>query len=92
MRWGYTAFIFDKETICLDNLSLLNPGLVISGYLSLERTLRFVNTLKMKNQCLPVLIISGDHAIQKFINTNCFDDVIVIKPSIEPYEIKKSDK
>ncbi len=86
--WGYFPFIFDKETTCLDNLSMLNPGLVISGDLSLERTLRFVNTLKMKDRSLPVLIISGDYAIHDFIDTNLFDDIIVINTPVEPYEIK----
>jgi len=86
--WGYSPFIFDKETICLDNLSMLNPGLVISGDLSLERTLRFVNTLKMKDSGLPVLIISGDYAIHDLIDINLFDDIIVINTPVEPYEIK----
>jgi DNA-binding NtrC family response regulator len=86
--WGYSPFSFDKETICLDNLTTLNPGLVISGDLSLERTFRFVNTLKMKNCCLPVLIISGDYAIQDFIDTSLFDDIFVIRTPIDPSEIK----
>jgi len=88
--WGYSAFIFDTEIICLDNLSMLNPGLVISGDLSLERTLRFVNSLKMKDRSLPVLIISGDYAIYDFIDTNFFDDIFVIGTPVEPYEIKKA--
>ena len=86
--WGYSPFSFDKETICLDNLSTLSPGLVISGDLSLERTFRFVNTLKMKNRCLPVLIISGDYAIQDFIDTSLFDDIFVISTPVDPFEIK----
>ena len=87
-RWGYSPFSFDRETICLDNFSMLNPGLVISGDLSLERTLRFVNTLKMKDRTLPVLIISGDYAIYDFVDTNFFDDIFVIGTPVEPYEIK----
>jgi len=86
--WGYFAFIFDTETTCLDNLSMLNPSLVISGDLSLERTLRFVNTLKMKDRSLPVLIISGDYAIHDFIDTDFFDDIFVIGTPVEPYEVK----
>jgi DNA-binding NtrC family response regulator len=88
--WGYSAFIFDTEIICLDNLSMLNPGLVISGDLSLERTFRFVNSLKMKDRSLPVLIISGDYAIYDFIDTNFFDDIYVIGTPVELYEIKKA--
>lgn len=87
---GYTPISFDRESICLDNLPLLNPHLVISGSLSLEKTFRFINTLKMRNNGLRVLVISDDHAIEKFININGFDDVVLIKPSIEPNEIKKA--
>jgi DNA-binding NtrC family response regulator len=87
-RWGYSPFSFDKETICLDNLSTLNPGLVISGDLSLERTFRFVNSLKMKNRNFPVLIISGDYAIHNFIEISLFDDIYVINTPIDPNEIK----
>ena len=89
-QWGYTPISFDNVPICLDNLPLLNPHLVISGSLSLERTFRFVNTLKMRNNGLRILIISDDHAIQKIININGFDDVVVIKQSIEPDEIKRA--
>jgi len=89
-EWGYVPFSFDKETICLDNLSTLNPGLVISGELSLERTLRFVNALKMRNPCLPLLIISGDHAIQYTIDTSLFNDIFVIDTTAKPFEIKNS--
>lgn len=87
---GYTPISFDKESICLDNLPLLNPHLVILGSLSLEKTFRFINTLKMRNNGLRILIISDDHAIKKFININGFDDVELIKPSIEPNEIKRA--
>ncbi len=85
---GYNPISFDKEAICLDNLPLLNPHLVISGSLSLEKTFRFINTVKMRNNGLRILIISDDHAIKKYININGFDDEVLIKPSIEPNEIK----
>ena len=87
---GYTPISFDRETICLDNLSLLNPHLVISGSLSSERTFRFINTLKMKNNGIRILVISDDHAIQKYLNINGFDDIVLISPSIEPNEIKRA--
>jgi len=85
---GYTPISFDRETICLDNLSQINPHLVISGSLSQERTFRFVNTLKMRNNGIRILLISYDQEIQKFLNINGFNDVLLIPPSIEPNEIK----
>ena len=65
---GYNPISFDKEAICLDNLPLLNPHLVISGSLSIEKTFRFINTVMMRNNGLCILIISDDHAIKKYIN------------------------
>jgi DNA-binding NtrC family response regulator len=88
--WGYAPFSFDKETICLDNLSRLNAGLVISGNLSLEKTFRFVNTLKIRNHGLPILIISEDYAIQDFIETNLHGDIFVISTPIDSSKIKKA--
>jgi transcriptional regulator with PAS, ATPase and Fis domain len=88
--WGYTPFIFEKETICYDNLLSLNPALVILGSLYVERTYRFMNTLRMINHNLPVLIISVDQAIQDFIQVNEFGDVSVIKALVEQSEIKRA--
>ena len=87
---GYTPISFDRVSICLDNLPLLNPHLVISGSLLLERTFRFINTVKMRNNSLRILVISDDHAIKKFININGFNDVVLIKPSIEPNDIRRA--
>ena len=87
-QMGYTPISFDRETICLDNLSLLNPHLVISGSFSAERTFRFVNTLKMRNNGIRILLITDDNEIEKFLNVNGFDDVLLIRPSNEPNEIK----
>ncbi len=72
---GYLPYIFEKETICLDNLLPLDPDLVISGPLPHERVCRFVNTVKMKNGNLPVLIISGDHSVRDSARSNGFTDV-----------------
>lgn len=89
-RWGYIPFLFEKETICLDNLKPLKPGLVISGSLSAAKTFRFINTLKTINWRLPVLIISNDYAVHDFINMNGFADVSVIGVTFEPSDIKKA--
>jgi DNA-binding NtrC family response regulator len=85
---GYIPYIFEKETICLDNLLPLDPDLVISGPLSNERVSRFVNTVKLKNCNLPVLIISGDRSLRDSAVSNGFGDVKVIKVNFEPSEIK----
>ena len=84
---GYLPYIFEKETICLDNILALDPDLVISGPLSNDRVCRFVNTVKMKNGNLPVLIISGDHSVRDSARSNGFADVKVIKVKFAPSEI-----
>ena len=84
---GYVPYIFEKETICLDNLLPLDPDLVISGTLSNNRVFRFVNTVKMINGSLPILIISGDRAVRQNAVSNGFDDIKVIKVNFDPSEI-----
>jgi len=85
---GHLPFIFEKETICLDNLIPLQPDLVISGPLAQNRLYRFVHTLKMLNCRLPMLIISGDESLKDFVSSNGFGDVKVLKINFEPSEIK----
>jgi len=85
---GYLPFIFEKETICLDNLISLQPDLVISGPLSNNRIYRFVNTIKMMNGSLPVLIISADQSMEDDAHFNGFGDVKVLRVNFEPTEIK----
>lgn len=87
--WNYTPFIFEKESICFDNLSSLAPSLVIAGSLSFEKTFRFINTLKVRKRDLPVLIISSDETVRDYVKNNGFTDVFIIKTPIEPSEIKR---
>jgi len=87
---GYTPFSFDTEVICFDNLSLLNPGLVILGDLSLIRISRVINHLKIRNLDLPVLIISNDHEIQHFLDINGFDHALVIMTPVKPSDVNSA--
>jgi len=86
--WGYLPFCFEKVSICLDNLTPINPDLIISGPLYLGRTFRFIYALRMINCILPVILISDDHAVQDFINTNGLTDVLVINVTLEASDIK----
>jgi DNA-binding NtrC family response regulator len=87
-EWGHTPFIFEKESRCLDNLTPLNPDLVISGSLSVERATRFIHTLQLTNCGVPVVIISDDRDILEFVDSNGFGDVSVIKVNSNPAEIE----
>jgi DNA-binding NtrC family response regulator len=84
---GHTPFIFEKESRCLDNLAPLNPDLVISGSLSADRAMRFINTLQLTKCGVPVIIISDDQNIWEFVDGNGFDDICVLKVDSKPAEI-----
>jgi two-component system response regulator AtoC len=86
--WGHRPFIFEKATICLDNLRPLEPDLIISGSSSHDGMDRFVNTVKMMDGNLPVLIISSDPALNSFATYNGFKNVKVLKKNFEPADIQ----
>jgi len=77
MKWGYIPFVFEKESICLDNLASLNPDLVISGSSTSDNTIRFINSLKMIRYSLPVLLMADDSIVQEYVNTSGFTGVRV---------------
>jgi two-component system response regulator AtoC len=87
-EWGHTPFIFEKESRCLDNLLPLNPDLVISGSLPMERAARFIHTLQMTNCGVPVVMISDDRDFVEFCDSNGFSDVSVLNVNSNPAEIQ----
>ncbi|MFH1761311.1 MAG: sigma 54-interacting transcriptional regulator, partial [bacterium] len=87
--WGYIPYCFEKETICLDNLSVLAPDLAVYGATALEKTYRFVTSLRLIGRKLPLLILSNNHAIQDYIHTNGFASVLMLKENANPSEIRR---
>jgi DNA-binding NtrC family response regulator len=87
-EWGHTPFIFEKESRCLDNLAPLNPDLVISGSLSVDRASRFIYTLQLANCGVPMVIISDDQDILEFVDSNGFGEVSVLNGNSNPDEIQ----
>jgi DNA-binding NtrC family response regulator len=85
---GLTPFIFEKESRCLDNISPLGADLVISGPLAASKAYRLINTIKSTSYGLPVMIISNDKAIADFIRTNGFEDISVVKESLNSDEMQ----
>ena len=79
LKWGYIPFVFEKESICLDNLASLNPDLVISGSCSSDNALRFINSLKMIRYSLPVLLLADDCKLEEYINSSGFTGVRVYR-------------
>lgn len=88
MQMGFSPLSFRKTEIWFENLPSLKPGLVITGPQPLEQTYRFINTVKLINFDLPVIIITEDRAINQFIINNNFDNVITIKPDFQETELK----
>ena len=82
--WGHRPFIFEKETVCLDNVSTLEPDLIITGSLPLQRTCRLIHTLRINNRHFPIVIISADREIIDFVGHNGFTTVSVIEPGLSP--------
>jgi len=70
LRWGYLPFVFEKESICLDNLTSLDPDLVISSSGTSDDTIRFINSLKMIRYSLPVLLLADDRILEEYVNTS----------------------
>jgi two-component system response regulator AtoC len=85
---GSTPFIFEKQSRCLDNLSSLAPDLLISGPLAASKAYRLINTIKSTSYDLPVMIISNDKAIADFIRSNGFEDISVVKESLNADEMQ----
>jgi DNA-binding NtrC family response regulator len=88
--WGHTPFIFEKESRCLDNLKPLDPDLVISGSLSVDKARRFINTVQLTNCGVPVMIISDDQDIMEYVDSNGFGDVCVLNVNSDPAEIEST--
>ena len=85
---SYLPFIFEKETNCLDNLNSLKPDVIISGSLSNDKIYRFVNSVKLMDGNLPLLIITGDRSIKEFAESNGFRDIKILQNNFDTTEIK----
>ncbi len=60
---GDIAFCFQHETACLDNLSQLDPALIVMGSYPQDRSIRFMNALRAIDCHLPVIMISEDPVV-----------------------------
>lgn len=88
LNWGYRPFSFDNEYICLDNILSLEPDLLISGRLANENTTSFINSLKLINSGLPVLLLSCDGPTQDYIEINGLSDIRVARENTSSDEIR----
>lgn len=82
------AVCFEKETICLDNLLLLTPDIVILGHLAVEEIYRFLYAIKLIYFDLPVVAITGASEVRAFIQFNGFIHTQAVSPAISPDAFK----
>jgi len=87
--WGYVPYSFEKETICLDNLSVLAPDMAICGSAALKKMFRFVASMRLVSRKLPLLILSSSDAVRDYIHTNGFGPVLMLAENGPPSEIRK---
>lgn len=92
IRLGYRPFCFEKETSCFDNLQSFEPELILFKPVSLENAARFLHAVKIISPELPVLLISNDDKIKKFIIRDCFKNVKRINTPLKVFEMQKSIK
>ena len=90
LKWGYIPFVFEKESICLDNLASLNPDLVISGSCSSDNTIRFINSLKMIRYSLPVLLLADNTSVEDYISTSGFTGVRIFHKNMSLDEFRSA--
>ena len=85
---GAVPYFFDTATICLDNVAPISPDLVIAGPLPKEQAYRFILSLKLKDQRLPVVVFSADSDVHSFVQQSDYQDVTILSNDAEPWELE----
>ena len=88
--WDYIPFCFDHETICLDNLSPLNPDLFILGALTDGGVSRMIHAIRLSDHRKPVIVMTDQPAVVDLISANGFASVKVLPESTPPNRIRST--
>ncbi len=75
---GDLAFCFQQETTCLDNLFQLDPALIVMGLFPQDRSIRFMNALRAIDCDLPVIMISEDQAVRRYLTANRLGNILIV--------------
>jgi len=75
---GNLAFCFQQENTCLDNLSQLDPELIVMGAMPSDRGIRFMNALQAVNCSLPVIMFSNDPSIRQYLSINGMSNAQIV--------------
>jgi len=69
------SFCFDRVASCFDNLTQLNPDLIVVGSFSRKGLLRFINAHNATNCNLPSLLMTQDSEIKKYLELNALNNI-----------------
>ena len=69
------AFCFDRVTSCFDNLTQLNPDLIVVGSFPRTSILRFINAHRAIDCNLPSLLMSQDSEIKRYLELNALNNI-----------------
>ena len=64
------TFCFDRVASCFDNLTQLNPDLIVVGSFPRKSILRFINAHKATKCNLPSLLMTQDIEIKRYLELN----------------------
>lgn len=85
---GFTPFVFEKETTFLDNLRHLAPCLIVAGPMPPDRSIRLVNSSKLVDRCLPLLLLYRHPTVVDFVTTYDYNDVLTMSAMTDARLIK----
>jgi len=88
--WGYIPYCFEKESICLDNLTAISPDMAVFGTEDIEKIYRFVASTRLISNGMRLLILSNHHAPAKDFDANRFAPLKMLKNNANISEIREA--
>ena len=86
---GYLTYSFENVKICLDNLKTIDPDLVVASSVHKKWGCRFLYALKWTRPNLPLLIISDDQSITRFVQDIGFTDIGLLRGNFDFYAFQQ---
>ncbi len=83
------AFCFDKVSACFDNLSRLNPDLILVGRIPRSGIYRFINAHSATDCELPSLLMTQDQAIRKYIEVGGVSNITINDAQLDSSTINR---
>lgn len=78
---GYTVFSFDSILNCVDNIDQLDADLILLGADNVALSISCIDALMAIGCRLPLLVLSNDRLVRRYLKTNYWEDATVIDES-----------